>query len=66
MTKSTETTKAVMKSIEVTTTVGATRFKGKYRRDLETENWHYYEKDDGFLLHFRKSHLVAVEEMEAI
>lgn len=37
-------------------------FVGKYRKDLETENWHYYEKKDGKLIHFRKDKMVAVEE----
>ena len=35
-------------------------FVGRYRRDLETNNWHYYEKDDGTIMHFRKEHMVAV------
>ena len=30
------------------------------RRDLETDNWHYYEKDDGTIVHFRKEHIIAV------
>ena len=35
-------------------------FVGKYRRDLETGNWHYYEKENGEICHFRKEHMVAV------
>ena len=35
-------------------------FVGKYRRDLETDNWHYYEDQYGILLHFRKEHIAAV------
>jgi hypothetical protein len=35
-------------------------FNGKYRRDLEVKNWHYYERDDGIILHFRKEHIVSV------
>ena len=35
-------------------------FVGKYRRDLETDNWHYYEDQYGILFHFRKEHIVAV------
>jgi len=35
-------------------------FIGKHRRDLETNNWHYYEKVDGELIHFRKEHMIAV------
>ena len=35
-------------------------FVGKYRRDLETNNWHYYEKENGEICHFRKEHMVAV------
>ncbi len=37
------------------------RFTGKYRRDLEKKNWHYYETKHG-ILHFRKENMVAVEE----
>jgi len=35
-------------------------FVGVYRRDLETEKWHYYEKENGEICHFRKEHMVAV------
>ncbi len=35
-------------------------FVGKYRRDLETKSWHYYEDKYGILFHFRKEHIVAV------
>jgi hypothetical protein len=41
------------------------RFIGKYRRDLETDNWHYYEitqgEKTGTLLHVRKDRIVYVE-----
>ena len=36
-------------------------FWGRYRRDLETDNWHYYEKDDGIVMHFRKERLEFVD-----
>lgn len=36
-------------------------FNGQYRRDLETNHWHYYEKDDGLIIHFRKEHMVYVD-----
>ena len=51
-----------MNEIIVHTTVGKIEFVGIYRRDLEVANWHYYEKADGTMLHFRKEHLVYVEE----
>jgi len=35
-------------------------FVGKYRRDLETGNWHYYEMKNGEICHFRKEHMIAV------
>ena len=35
----------------------------KFRRDLETDNWHYYEKRDGKLLHIRKDKMVCVDEV---
>jgi hypothetical protein len=51
-----------MKEIIIHTTVGKIEFEGKYRRDLEAVNWHYYERIDGTILHFRKEHMVYVEE----
>lgn len=30
-------------------------FKGKYLRELETKNWHYYEREDGVIIHLSKS-----------
>jgi hypothetical protein len=44
----------------VITTVETVNFNGKYRRDLETKNWHYYEDDTGKLLHFKKEYMVVV------
>ena len=38
-------------------------FIGKFRRDIETSNWYYYEKTDGKLIHFRKEHMILVEEI---
>lgn len=35
-------------------------FIGKYRRDLETDNWHYYEKQEGTIIHLRKEHIIYV------
>ena len=49
-----------MTEYKIITTVGEIEFNGKYRRDLETNHWHYYEKDDGTICHFRKEHMVAV------
>lgn len=37
-------------------------FTGKYRRDLERNNWHYYETSRGDIFHFRKSEMVCVLE----
>lgn len=47
-------------------TVGVVTFIGRYRRDLEAANWHYYETDAGRLVHFRKEHMVAVLEGDNI
>lgn len=56
-------TKAVLLSYEIHLTTGKSIvFTGRYRRDLETTNWHYYEKADGSIIHFRKEHIVYVEE----
>ncbi|HCY85360.1 MAG TPA: hypothetical protein DHV36_09530 [Desulfobacteraceae bacterium] len=51
-----------MKEYQIYTTIDENPFcfVGKYRRDLETSNWHYYEKESGEICHFRKDHMVAV------
>ncbi len=49
-----------MNDYEIITTVGTIKFKGRIVRELETGNWHYYERDDGVILHFRKNHMVVV------
>lgn len=50
-----------MNKYKVSTIAGMVEFTGKYRRDLETNNWHYYEKEDGVVIHFRKEHIVWVD-----
>lgn len=42
------------------TITGPVSFHGKYRRDLETDSWHYYEKKNGTIIHFRKEYMVFV------
>jgi len=38
-------------------------FIGKYRRDLEKPNWHYYEiTETKEIIHIRKNHIVMVVE----
>lgn len=49
-----------MNEYEIWTTTNVIKFRGKYRRDLEAGNWHYYEMDDGTICHFRKEHMIAV------
>ena len=50
-----------IKDITIVVTEGnIIHIRGKYRRDLETNNWHYYETTKGELLHFRKIHMIAV------
>ena len=41
---------------------GYITFEGKYRRDLERPNWHYYETINGDIYHFRKDQMVGVLE----
>ena len=41
---------------------GRVDFKGRYRRDLEKGNWHYYETTDKKIYHFRKEHMMCVFE----
>lgn len=43
------------------TTYETIEFMGWYRRDLEANNWHYYEKANGDVIHFRKNHIVYVD-----
>ena len=45
----------------VKTINGKVTFRGRYRRDLETPNWHYYETADGGVIHFRKEHIVYIQ-----
>jgi len=35
-------------------------FIGKYRRDLEKDNWHYYETNEGKIIHVKKENMLAV------
>ena len=51
-----------MKEITVYTVYSSFTFIGKHRPDLEKKNWHYYEKADGGLIHFRKEYMVVVDE----
>ena len=37
-------------------------FTGRYRRDLEKPQWHYYETEEGKIMHFRKSAMQGVLE----
>ena len=39
-------------------------FTGKHLPERERPNWHYYEREDGAILHFRKEHMVLVIEKE--
>lgn len=37
-------------------------FNGKYLPELEKPNWHYYQTDDGYMIHCRKEHMLCVVE----
>lgn len=37
-------------------------FNGKHLPELEKPNWHYYQTDDGYMIHCRKEHMVCVIE----
>ena len=50
-----------MVEYEIITTSHRIKFVGRYRRDLESENWHYYEVDDGSILHFHKKYMIYVK-----
>jgi hypothetical protein len=51
-----------MKKYKIVTTGGNYAFTGKYLRYRERNNWHYYETDDGCIIHFRKEHMILVFE----
>jgi len=51
-----------MKDLTILLNTDVITFAGKYRRDLETKHWHYYETASGDILHFRKDHMVGVLE----
>jgi len=53
-----------LKKIRIETTSSDLSFLGKYRRDLETNNWHYYEDEHGTIYHLRKKHIIAVIEVK--
>lgn len=36
-------------------------FNGRYVRELETTNWHYYEIEDGSVLHVKKDFIAWVK-----
>lgn len=51
-----------LKKLILVTTHGIIKFVGKYRRDLEKPNWHYYETENENIIHIRKEFFVAVLE----
>lgn len=56
-----------MKKISIYTTLetgGGEPFSfiGKHLPERERPNWHYYEREDGAIYHFRKEHMVLVIE----
>ena len=60
-------TKEVMKKLTVVLSLDLkVTFIGKYRRDLEKPNWHYYEDKTGNIQHFRKDQMIAVLEGDNI
>lgn len=59
-----------MKKISIYTTLeteGSEPFSfiGKHLPEKERPNWHYYEREDGAIIHFRKDHMVCVIEEAA-
>lgn len=53
-----------MKEYIIWTTQGQFDFIGKHLPEKEKQNWHYYERNDGAIVHFRKEHMVAIVESE--
>lgn len=50
----------------ITTTTREFSFIGKHLPERERPNWHYYQDKDGPIYHFRKEHMITVQEMEII
>ena len=61
-----EPKKVIWYNYIVKTTNGKVFFTGRYRRDLETPNCHYYETSAGGMIHFRKEHIVYIQSGTAI
>lgn len=38
------------------------KFTGRYLPERQSDNWHYYEGDDGRIYHFRKQNMTVVRE----
>ena len=54
-----------MKSIQIKFTSGdPIAFVGRYLPKRQQPNWHYYETQDGAILHVRKEHMVMVIEYD--
>ena len=53
------------KRITVYTTQGAHQIFGRHMPEREKPNWHYYEDQDGTILHCRKEHMVCVIESDS-
>lgn len=51
-----------MSRYKIVTTQGTVEFYGRYIGERDTKNWHYYEMDDRAVIHFRKEHMVYIEE----
>lgn len=51
------------KHIQIISIGGVTaQFIDKYIGDKGTNNWHYYEDNEGQTFHFRKEHIISVAE----
>lgn len=57
-----------MRHNTIYTAYGKIEFFGEYLPERERPNWHYYQRTDGAILHFRKEHMVCVieEDVEAV
>ena len=53
-----------MKEYKIITTHTEDIFRGKYLKEREKPNWHYYITEHGEILHYRKEHMVSVSEKE--
>lgn len=52
---------SVNRSMTISTAAGYLEFFGVYRRELETDNWHVYQRNNGLCIFIRKEHFIYAD-----